>query len=668
MRLPGSAGIEGIRMSNNSGKIAALIAVLALLLVSASLSAADGLDRESPDLNLEPAAMTRTPSRRELSEERAALRASVLYKLRNAKLLLKNKRWQECISICDEILTLDPGNSLARQYKRECSTLRMDDNTAKLDTERKMRDNALLEEVTREGLPVGFGPDQPRPNITDKDMPFAESLENKKAQSELLEQVIPEINLIDADLNYVLQLLFKTTGVNIVYKPEDVQGNITIHARNMTLEDVLKYLSRNLDIGYTVDKKTVWLYSASNDKAARGLMRPTVIPLKVGLTSAGGGGEEEDATSDIEEMLTWMEENWPGWPAESKWMLDRKLNRIIITSTPDIIDEVRKMVDMLDVAPIQVLIVARFVEVRENTLDQLGFNWNLAPNPAILPENVDGTLTSDAWRDNKTRMGATAANVGVGADAFTSGAMSILNDHQLSFTMQALQSNTGTKVLTAPRVIALNNKKANIKITDKLIYVSDVQQETVTSTNDTNSYSTTVNVPQYSTKDVGFELDVFPSVGSDMKTITLQVVPLIQEKTGTTPFTVSVVNPDGTIGKVEYDGEPVIKEQTINVQAAVEDGSTLVVGGIFRDNYNEGGKQIPWLSKLPVVGKAFKSKDHSRERTCLLIFVTAKIITPQNSVYTNNTAQAVRENAVKSTIEGADIDGGVINDLLGDPR
>ncbi|MCX7934481.1 MAG: hypothetical protein N3A66_04380, partial [Planctomycetota bacterium] len=181
----------------------------------------------APELNAPspapiPGALSLPASADDLRAEHKALNREMREKLRQAELLLQVKRLQECIVLCDEVLTEDPSNTRARMLKEQAVDMREQAETANLDAERHVRDQAALREVTRDGLIPHRGPDLPRPVVTPEDMPFADEAAAREKARMLLGQRIPEINLAQADLNYVLQLLFKTTGINIVYDPNDV--------------------------------------------------------------------------------------------------------------------------------------------------------------------------------------------------------------------------------------------------------------------------------------------------------------------------------------------------------------------------------------------------------------------------------------------------------------
>ncbi|MBN2711418.1 MAG: secretin and TonB N-terminal domain-containing protein, partial [Planctomycetes bacterium] len=660
------------------------------------LHAEESTPEEFGTFSLPPKGISKREDKTDVDATYNRIRGIAESKYVSAKMYYDVGKWQQCIDVCDGILAILPRHENARKLKELATSKRLADDTENLDTERTVRDHAALRSVTEEGLMPHRGSDLPRPELKEEEVPFLIKDQIGTDAKTVLAQVLPEINLIETDLNYVLQLLFKTTGVNIIYNPEDIQDKtVTIHARNLTLEDILNYLSRSYKIGYTVNKGTVWVYAADNADSEKALLRPVIIPLNNGLTplnspSAGGGGagaggngirgaaaqaaaltgeggngenQGNGNVSEIEDMLSWMEGNWPGWPAETKWRIDKKLNRLILISTPAMIEEVQKIVKMMDVPPIQILVVARFVNVKENVVDQLGFNWTLTPNPDTVPGAND-------YSDNKVRLANTAANVGVSADALTSGAVAILNNHQLSFALQALEQNSANKVLSAPRVIALNNHTAKIDLNDSIPYQSGVDTETLTTSNDTNSTSSTVLIPQWDTLDIGFKLEVTPSVGSDMKTIMLRVTPEITETNGSVTQSIVVATPgdDGDNAEVASWEQPIVNTQTLSVDAAVLDGQTLVVGGLSRDSITETQKQVPFLSKIPGVGNMFKSKDNARTRSCMLIFVTARIITADNRIYTDNKKQAVRDLAEEDINAGREADVDVINDWLGDPK
>jgi type II secretory pathway component GspD/PulD (secretin) len=125
---------------------------------------------------------------------------------------------------------------------------------------------------------------------------------------------------------------------------------------------------------------------------------------------------------------------------------------------------------------------------------------------------------------------------------------------------------------------------------------------------------------------------VLPSVGGDKKNIYLQIIPKITSKEGDVDSVVSVTNSDGDTTPVPYS-RPIFKTETIKAEAVVEDGQTVVVGGLIKDDVDDTKSHVPVLGKLPIVGNMFKSRNNRRSRSYELIFVTAQIVSPDNRHY-----------------------------------
>jgi type II secretory pathway component HofQ len=610
--------------------------------------------------------------------------AGARMRLRQAQVLFKLGRFTDCVEVCNEILTVNPLNREARELMRSAVDARADAKDANIRARARVGDRAALTEVVRSGTIPERGPDLPRP--TDTPVPFQRDEEDVETVREALDSKIPEINLVNTDLDYLLQVLFKTHDINIFYPSDAVSGKqVTIQARDITLRSILHYLSRTQGLHYTISDGILWLYS---DEGAGSLFRPEIIPLKTGLTvnagdepaadggggggtafgggggGDGGGGGASGLGGDIMALLSWMEENWPGWPEETRYMLDSKTNNLVISSSPDIIDDVRTMVEMLDVAPTQVLISAAFVEIGADDLDQLGFNWSLQGNPQDPPDPNEGYR----GRDNKLTIQDTNLNAGVGgADALTTGLTGVLSEHQFEMTMSALTSRSSTKVLTRPRVIALNNHWGELRLQRAFRYASDY--DTITSgvaSDDSTGTATTVVPSNWQTKDLGFKLRVRPSVGRDKRTITLDIRPEITDLQEYVEETIVVTNSDGDSVPVTVK-QPVFSTNEILAEAAVEDGQTVVIGGLYRDNFSDRDRKVPYLADLPVLGKLFRTKDKTRERSCLLIFVTARLITPDNRHYERE-KPTVEEMQAEMEVPPPPPPGRrELNDMLGDP-
>ncbi len=607
-----------------------------------------------------------TPSKRKLKGQHRKVREVVNKRLQQAQVLYKLGRYEQCVELCEEILLLDPSSDSARRLQHQANKAKSRNRRENLiEDERVKEDQMFLDTMKDATRTPERGPTKYRPKpVTDQDMPFARTPEDYQAAQQTLSAVIPELSLSDADLNFVLQLLFRTTGVNIVYKPEDVVGDtVTIHGRNMSLREILDFLSRSVGIKYSLEGKTVWVYKGGEEPdpedSARAMFTSKIIPLYYCLTpsvdniedteASGVSGAEETAVdeegyglgevpSDLEAFMTWAEQNWPGWPPESRWYLDKKLNRLIIISTPSIIEEVEKVVKMLDVPPIQISITARFITITENALENLGIDWNLTPTDDHNVRKIDQKFTVQT-SNQAVSLNPVDALGNALTPSFNLQGLAVLNTRQLNITLQALKSTTESKVLTAPQVMAYNHRLGIIRKTETFRYATDIETITDTTTTDTSSTSTTTLIPQFDgEEDIGIRLYVRPSVGADLKTVGLWVKPIITARTGWIDRDIIVTTSSDAAGSPSNSEIynlplPLFETQTIMANAAVNDGHTLVIGGLYEDAVSKNKRAVPGVSRIPVLGHLFKSKNDASARSYLLIFVTARIIRPDNGRY-----------------------------------
>jgi general secretion pathway protein D len=197
--------------------------------------------------------------------------------------------------------------------------------------------------------------------------------------------------------------------------------------------------------------------------------------------------------------------------------------------------------------------------------------------------------------------------------------------------------------MNAPRVIAINNQIATIDMTRQFPYVLEYKPETSSTSNDTNSTTSTTLVPIWEEKDLGFKLRVRPSIGGDLKTINLVMEPEISDIIGREESKILVINSevDDPQNELSRDVErPVFTTQKLNVSAIVEDGGTVVIGGLISEDKDHTRSGVPILNKVPGLRHLFESKHNRRLRTFDLIFVTAQIVTPGNRHYEKTTSSS----------------------------
>ncbi len=279
--------------------------------------------------------------------------------------------------------------------------------------------------------------------------------------------------------------------------------------------------------------------------------------------TGGRGGVEGFLPGDMEPPVAYMPEN-----------------ALIVQGTQAEIDKFTEIVEMLDVRAKQVEIRTKFVDVLTTEANAFGIDWTVA-NGALEFWNLGfapGEAINNVVRYARGRFQATLA---------------------------ALQSEGRATVINAPHVICPNNQFAMISFYTTIPYY--------TSTTEYNQFGQRIATEiEWEEAEIENTLEVMPRINAD-DTITIVLFPLLEDQIG------EVIGPNG-------ESMPIIVSQTVETTVTVADGDTIVLGGLIRKDESYTYQNTPLLSKLPIIGKLFRSKRARSSNSELLIFVTPRII------------------------------------------
>lgn len=444
------------------------------------------------------------------------------------------------------------------------------------------------------------------------------------------------VDFMEVGLDYVLDFLSDATGVNII--PANgvklSEKKVTIKVKDMSLESLLKYIFRNQGLTYRIEKNAVWvdtLDDMENEAPEtrmyfldQGLAMFTEFSGVTSGTKGGmGGGSAISKIKTIKDIL----ENAVAWPSDSKINLDERTGALIITNTPSNLKIIEDILYNLDVDATQILVEARFMEINITDLSELGVNLSLDSPWAINKQEVAGTeqgaVTQLTTANSKFSTFTGAPNEGLNITY-----QGILTRPQFSMVLHALEKKTNLKTLSAPKITTLNNQTATIEIADEFVYPTRYEPTLIkedlngngTFTDTVNGVKETrfVNVPQgFETRPIGILLHVTPSVGKDKETIALTLNPEVSE---------------ATANAFEYSGEvklPKFTTRSLSTNIVVQNGDTIVLGGLIKESRTNTRTKTPFLGDLPVLGALFRKDSDSTTRKNLLIFVTATILSPE---------------------------------------
>ena len=259
---------------------------------------------------------------------------------------------------------------------------------------------------------------------------------------------------------------------------------------------------------------------------------------------------------------------------------DSRTNTLIVNDTSQNIDKIRKMIDLLDVAVKQVMVEARIVTASTDFSRELGIKWSAQKLGNSPVWGGDFQPSFDLGVDLATNTAGT----------FNFGLLKI-SDYMLNLELSALQADGHGEVLSAPKVLTGDKQKAYI------LRGTEIPYQTWSATEGLKTEFRAANL----------KLEVTPSITPDGK---VQMALKIEKDTV------------GTLTSAGY----LINTNELETNVLVDDGETVVLGGIFDDIKQNQYEKVPFFGDLPVVGALFKNNTRSSAQTELLIFVTPRIV------------------------------------------
>ena len=415
----------------------------------------------------------------------------------------------------------------------------------------------------------------------------------------------------DVDVRTILQILAKESGTNIVAS-DSVNGKMTLSLKEVPWDQALDLVmqARNLDMrrqGNIIniapreellnkDKATL---QAQKEIEELGPLFSQTFQLKYKNVEEFRKilRLDDNGNSSGNDRNTLLS-------SRGSALIDPATNTLIITDNHTVIQKFRKLIDELDVPTRQVMVEARIVEAEEGFSRNLGVKFGAA---GARSRNAWGSNWSNAQNNNNTnasfnrgevgyRTWSLDPNVSLPTASATSSIALVrsLSSGALGLELSASEELGKSKTLSNPRVLTQDRKEAIIESGTEIPY-----QEA------TSSGATSVTF-----KKAVLGLTVTPNITPDGQII----------------MTVKI-NKDSPID-CQTDGlrTKCISTKNLNTQAMVEDGGTLIVGGIYEEENSNAVNKVPLLGDIPVVGNLFKSRGRSERRRELLIFITPRIM------------------------------------------
>ena len=318
----------------------------------------------------------------------------------------------------------------------------------------------------------------------------------------------------------------------------------------------------------------------------------------------------------------------------------------------------------------QVHIEAKFMEVEQKILNELGVNWNLSPTMQTIggvTSQVDPTATARAATNLRSINSVFATNnstvrslnvTGIPAipqpapnfpgginlgntNQSYSANVGIIGAETLGLAIRAIEENAGSDLMSSPSLTVLDGKTAVIKVAQLLRYpqaYGDTQSNVGTgggggtqqNPNAGAAVAITAGTPQdFTIQEVGVTLEVTPTVAAD-DSIALNLKPKVTEFEGFVEYGGTSVAISGGVTVSVPSGffQPIFSTREVTTEVTVFDGATVVIGGLTREEVKTIDDKVPVLGSIPLIGAAFRSSGKSIQKKSLMVFVTANLVSP----------------------------------------
>ena len=430
----------------------------------------------------------------------------------------------------------------------------------------------------------------------------------------------------DVEIRSVLDILAQFTEMNIVAS-DSVAGNITLRLINVPWDQALDIILKSKNLGKRENGNVILVAPSTElaEQEARELEAQQAVesyaPLRteyirlsyakaadvLTLISQGSGSTGSSGTGNANSV-----DNNTLLSNRGTVTVDERTNTLIIKDVAESIENIHKLIGKIDIPVRQVMIEARIVSATDSFSKEIGVRWGILSNGAANNRNLlVGGSNQTLWDlkdfdvETTTVNGQTVSypkydisrpdnlNVDLGvanpAGRIAFGLLS-MSDVMLDLELSALQADNRGEVISTPKILTADKQTAKVSSGTQIPY-----QEASASGATTTSF-----------KEAALSLEATPNITPDGK-IGLQLL---------------ITNGTPTI----INNQVAIAEDSISTNVIVEDGQTVVLGGVFKNRTNNEVSKVPFLGDLPYVGRAFRKDVRNNAKEELLIFVTPKLI------------------------------------------
>ena len=534
----------------------------------------------------------------------------------------------------------DSDNPAAKYYQKKIAQVLNEQGY--LDHE-KTREQ-MLEEVNRSWQ---------RPQVySGEESQVPENASSSPVEEKMRTIVIPRVSFSDMPLSHAVETLSDLSeeydpekeGVNVVLiDPKGNNPRVSLTLRNTSLDKVVDLVTQSVHYQYDVEGDAVVIRSGEGPQSCRldtdffPVSRATVIRLTGGCLSKQGKDTLSPSTQEEEgALLDFFQRAGVSFSQGEGRSLAFDGTQLIVTQTPRNLVRLRNILCRYQDTK-QVEIEAKFMEVQQGVLEELGFQWSVSHgNTAFQTQNAtgqtalrslaqgfpaaatgtgDGAITLSSGSSipitNAPPATPNGINLGVGAPSLAN-ILGVTDGWRVNVIINALEQKTGTDLMSAPKITVLSGKTAEIVVAQELPYPtsygkidSSVGTSSSTLTGGSAGVTITAGTPEnFVVREVGVQMQVTPTVEDDNHSISLKLEPEVTEFEGFVEYggTSVAISSGTTVNVPSGFFQPIFSVRKVRTEVTIYDGATVIMGGTYARAGQGSERQNPCFGRHPFTG------------------------------------------------------------------
>jgi general secretion pathway protein D len=419
-------------------------------------------------------------------------------------------------------------------------------------------------------------------------------------------EIVQLQNASSADTVRVLNSLFQQAaaaegGATVKVVADERSNSVLIsgdQSQRLRIRALVAHLDTPLEKGG--DTQIRYLHFANAEKIAPKLKEQITGIAQAAPSGAAGAQATPQAQAEKNAMI-WAEP---------------ETNALIITAPPKVMRAIMEIVDKIDIRRAQVLVEAVIVEVNADKTSDLGVNWAAWSNGSSGSVPIGGFI-EPVGGSSLIDLASTASSIASGTtptstSSLTGTTLAIgkisANGINFGAMVRALSGDASTNIVATPSAITLDNQEAELKVAQEVPFITgSYSTSTGTSSTTSSAVSPFTTVQR---QEVGTILKVTPQIAAEGDSVVLKISVESSSVAATSVSTVDITT----------------NKRTVSTNVLIEDGGIVVLGGLISDTTTRSEQRVPLLGSIPLIGLLFKTRDYSRTRNNLMIFIRPKIL------------------------------------------